>query len=154
MGLRTGGGAGPPKEKKEKTNGLVGAKSRGRGRASVRKKKENKWISRAKKQRAGEGQPKERREKRVDKKGLKKGGAGRANLRKKEKTKGLVGAKKQGASRANLRTKEKTNGFVGARNRGAWRGNLRKKENKRISWGLKQGVGRAQPEEKRKRMYK
>ena len=49
-------------------------------------KRENKWISRGKKQRVG-----------------------RANLRKKEKTNGLVGAKNRGTGQANIRKREKTN---------------------------------------------
>ena len=59
---------------KEKTKGLVGAKNRGRGGPTY-KKRENKWFSRSLKQ-----------------------GAGRANLRKKEKTNGLVGLQTGGAT--------------------------------------------------------
>ena len=39
---------GKPKEKKEKTNGLVGAKTGGMGKP--KQKRENEWISRALKQ--------------------------------------------------------------------------------------------------------
>ena len=63
------------KRKKEKTNGLVGAKNRG-GAGQTKEKKDNKRISR----------------------GLKRW-AGSANLRKKEKTNGLVGAKIRGRGR-------------------------------------------------------
>ena len=62
--------------KKEKTNGLVGAKKTGCGAGQPKEKKENKWISRGLKQ-----------------------GVGRANPRKKEKTNGLVGAKNRGRGR-------------------------------------------------------
>ena len=63
------------KRKKEKTNGLVGAKNRG-GAGQTKEKRENKWVSM----------------------GLKRW-AGRANLRKKEKRNGLVGAKNRGRGR-------------------------------------------------------
>ena len=51
---------------------MVGAKNRGRV-GPIKEKRENKWISRVKKQ-----------------------GAGRANIRKKEKTNGFAGAKNRG----------------------------------------------------------
>ena len=63
------------KRKKDKTNGLVGAKNWG-GAGQTKEKRENKRIS----------------------KGLKRW-AGRANLRKKEKTNGLVGARNRGRGR-------------------------------------------------------
>ena len=63
------------KRKKEKTNGLVGAKNRG-GAGQFKEKRENKRISR----------------------GLKRW-AGSANLRKKEKTNGLVGTDYRGRGR-------------------------------------------------------
>ena len=58
--------------KKEKTNGLVGAKNRGR-----------------------RGPTKGKKRKQMDKEGLKQG-TGRANLREKKITNGLVGAKNRG----------------------------------------------------------
>ena len=39
--------------KKEKTNGIVGAKKQGTGRANIRKKGKNEWIIRGYKQGAG-----------------------------------------------------------------------------------------------------
>ena len=57
---------------KEKTNGLVGAKTVG-GAGQPKEKRENKWISMGLKQ-----------------------GARQTNLREKEKTNGLVGAKNLG----------------------------------------------------------
>ena len=51
--------AGQPKEK-EKTNGLVGAKKQGSGRANLRKKEKTNGLVGAK-NREGEGQPKEKR---------------------------------------------------------------------------------------------
>ena len=60
--------------KKEKTNGLVGAK-KGGGAGQPKEKRENKWINRVKTQ------------------------GGWANLRKKEKMNGLVGAKYRGRGR-------------------------------------------------------
>ena len=38
-GLKTGGGEGQPKERKEKTNGLVWAENRGRGRPTYGKER-------------------------------------------------------------------------------------------------------------------
>ena len=76
--------------KKEKTNGLEGAKNRGRGKPTYGKERKR-MISRGSKQ-----------------------GARRANLRKREKTDGLLGLK-QGAGWTNLRKKEKTNGLVRAK---------------------------------------
>ena len=61
--------------KKEKTNGLVRAKNRGRG-TKPKEKRENEWISRGSKQ-----------------------GAGQANIRKKKKTNGLERAKNRGRGR-------------------------------------------------------
>ena len=51
---------GQPKEK-EKTNGLVGAKNRGAGRANLREKEKTNGLVGAKTV-GGEGQPKEKRE--------------------------------------------------------------------------------------------
>ena len=99
------------KRKKEKTNGLVGAKNRGEA-GQFKEKRENKRISR----------------------GLKRW-AGIANLRKKEKTNGLVGTDYRGARQTNLREKEKTNGLVGAKNRGRGGSTKEKRENEWISRG-------------------
>ena len=88
MGLKTGGGAGQPKEKrenkwksrglkkgagranlreKEKTNGLVGAKT---GGGATYEKRENEWISRGSKQGVGQAN-RRKREKTNNEKGLK-----------------------------------------------------------------------------------
>ena len=56
-------------------------------RDNLRKKRENKWISRGLKAGGGEGQPKEKRENKWISRGEKQG-AEWANLRKKEKTNG------------------------------------------------------------------
>ena len=71
MGIKTWGGAGLPKEKRE-----------------------NKWISRGLKQ--GAGQANLRKKEKTNGLVRAKTGAGRANLRKKEKMNGLVGAQNRG----------------------------------------------------------
>ena len=60
MGLKTGGGAGPPKEKRE-NKWISRGKKLGAGRANLRKKGETNGIVGAKTG-GGEGQHKEKRE--------------------------------------------------------------------------------------------
>ena len=68
MGIKTGGGAGLPKEKRENKWISRGLKQ-GRGRANLRKK-ENEWIIRGSKQGAGQAIHR-KREKTNNEKGLK-----------------------------------------------------------------------------------
>ena len=81
MGIKTGGGAGLPKEKRE-NKWISRGQKEGAGQANLRKKEKTNGLVRAKTG-AGEGQPKEKRENEWISRGSKQG-AGQAIQRKRE----------------------------------------------------------------------